>query len=549
VNGQEPNDIDCLTLDKEKSAQKIEQSVYKFGIHKGPKRGGGDAGVIYAFEWKRPGMKDEVIDVVFHEFEHSTPPGVDTDVDNILMNKHGLTRKVLGPGLVPIETALRHIEQKSFVYYCEPNPDKKTELLRLQKFFERGWTCKTQIPLEVRNKLAEGLDKSGLPNELRGCAEFNKEWWKVEATKLSIGKALVAKPEVDTTISEAASSDPGGGMKEQRPMKHNDMQLQEMLRLARSCLKYEALPGEPSMRVFFDKFDAELTAKEAKSSAEQSAEVGTDKQLNQPEVQESTTTPPLGAKETIDSMLKNIASIQKVLNNSSFQQIVEQSGKDVDNLSSLCQLSDDIPADRRTCKNQTAQLEQIAKEANKALEAASAELSQEVMKTLERQKDEMALEVELKRAQHQLRLAKDMVKRQNGEIENLHSNIHGLKVAATSSTQSAPAAVGGPYPPPSGSGRSKAGRTRPTPGVQMVSQGNVTSGEPGFSSNMGEASLSAAEMSGAVDVCGNTLDPRQTSQMRPPPNLAHSIVLPPKNRNYESVLTRPRDSAWKMFIP
>merc|ERR1719482_975281 len=55
-------------------------------------------------------------------------------------------------------------------------------------------------------------------------------------------------------------------------MKHNDLQLQELLRLARSCLKYERLPGELSERGFFDKFDSEH-AQQSKSdagSAEQS---------------------------------------------------------------------------------------------------------------------------------------------------------------------------------------------------------------------------------------------------------------------------------------
>ena len=45
-------------------------------------------------------------------------------------------------------------------------------------------------------------------------------------------------------------------------MKHNDLQLTEMLRLARSCLKYDRVPGEMSEQKYFDKFDAEHASTE-----------------------------------------------------------------------------------------------------------------------------------------------------------------------------------------------------------------------------------------------------------------------------------------------
>ena len=54
-------------------------------------------------------------------------------------------------------------------------------------------------------------------------------------------------------------------------MRHNDLELQSMLRLARSCLKYERVPGEMCERDFFDKFDAEhALAERSKERSEDS---------------------------------------------------------------------------------------------------------------------------------------------------------------------------------------------------------------------------------------------------------------------------------------
>jgi len=201
-------------------------------------------------------------------------------------------------------------------------------------------------------------------------------------------------------------------------MKHNDLELQALLRLARSCVKYERIPGEQGERGFFEKFEAEHAERSRQSEA-----------------------------ELAERSLEQDASITK-----------EELKVDMHlELSPPLEAPGEDPPDARTLRHQTTQLEHTLTEARQLLEAATKELQQEVLKRMRLETEERTAEEALQKSQRQRRLAKDMVKRQNVEIKTLHSDVQMLKVVVS---QPPPL----PQPPATGPGRPKASRPRPAAG-------------------------------------------------------------------------------------
>lgn len=264
-------------------------------------------------------------------------------------------------------------------------------------------------------------------------------------------------------------------------MKHNDGELQALLRLARSCVKYERVPGEQGERGFFEKFEAEHAERSRQSEAELAER----------------------SLEQDDTITQEDPKVDMLLE---LSPPLEAPGED--------------PPDARTLRLQTTQLEHTLTEARQLLEAATKELQQEVLKRMRLETEERTAEEALRKSQHQRRLAKDMVKRQNVEIKTLHSDVQMLKAAI-----SQPPLL--PQPPATGPGRPKATRPRPAAGRLAPAEDDAT------------ASISSPSV--------------QTSKQapRPPPALAASMILPPKSRTFSAVLaSRPKDSnEWKTYIP
>jgi len=203
-------------------------------------------------------------------------------------------------------------------------------------------------------------------------------------------------------------------------MKHNDQQLQTLLRLARSCLKYDRLPGEMEESHFFSKFEKEFAEQSRQSEGSHSQRASLQESTSYPQNDQA-----LGPLEVTPPL----------------------------------EGPDEEPPDLQTLKEQTAQIEEATALARKALEEATVEMARKCIKREAVLKEEKAKEVDLQRAQRQLRLAKDMIKRQNVEIKELYSNLCTLRAEAAGSTQSAPGAYPTPQPPPLSS-RPKA---RPAP--------------------------------------------------------------------------------------
>lgn len=331
---------------------------------------------------------------------------------------------------------------------------------------------------------------------------------QLAATAGSVGDDEVANGTSSSTVLQA------------NVMKHNDLQLQELLRLARSCLKYDRLPGELAERGFFDKFDREH-AERSKSDVDLQQDAG-NTSVSAAEVEE----------------LKQIVNLE---------------------LTPPLEGPDEDPPDVRTLKEQTAQIERAVAEAQQLIEAATTELSSEVLKRWTFEKDEKGREVDLQRSQRQLRLAKDMVKRQNVEIKELHSNLQTLQLAAAS-TQSAPAAI--PTPPP-GCGRPKA---RPAPrlvgrpvGPRARAAALVAEGEasvsfsapadppapPAASTQSGPGAVEQSAVSSVNQPCKQAQRPRESIA-----DISTGIRLP-KSRTYEAVLasSNKNSDTWKLYIP
>jgi len=314
-------------------------------------------------------------------------------------------------------------------------------------------------------------------------------------------------------------------------MKHNDLQLQEMLRLARSCLKYDRLPGELSERGFFDKFEAEH-ADLAEQSRQQDSSCSS-----------ASTAAPLEESKLSASQSKWSTSLELL-------PPLEGPGEDV--------------PDVRTLKEQTAQIEWAIADTQRALEAASAELAQDYIKRIQLEKDEKAREVELQRQQRQLRLAKDMVKRQNIEIKELHDNLRTLQLAAASS-QSAPSTILSPQPP-DGPCRMKA---RPAPrlvgrplGPRARAAALVASCDTEYSPKAIAPAVSPAPSAAptqtalAMDQATAELQrgrgaAEQAPRTRDQLASTSTSIVQPKSRIFSSVLasSNRQGDTWKLYIP
>lgn len=355
------------------------------------------------------------------------------------------------------------------------------------------------------------------------------------------GMALVdTKAAAPTPVANmAGTGDNESQVLQPNVMKHNDLQLQELLRLARSCLKHDRLPGELSERGFFDKFQTEHDSLLAEQSL----------------LQDSTRIEP-GEALSYSSISSTALPLEE--SKLSTNQSRWSTFQCLEILPALENPGEDVP-DVRTLKEQTAQIERGIAETQQALQAATAELAQDYIKRIQMEKDEKAREVELQRQQRQLRLAKDMVKRQNIEIKELHDNLKTLQLAA-SSTQSAPSAIlapqrpDGPYrlkarPAPRLVGRPLGPRARAAAllascdtDISPEAVAVVTPPAPSATLTQTAMGRDQATADGASEQA-----PRRREQLAFMP----TTIVQPKSRTFSSVLASSNKTAdtWKLFIP
>jgi hypothetical protein len=286
-------------------------------------------------------------------------------------------------------------------------------------------------------------------------------------------------------------------------------------------------------RDFFDKFDAEHALAERSKERSEDSRAASKKTVDESVAVSSEA---LSMDDTIEATLNHISALQKLVSNScatlQLPEVLESSANQI----KVARGEEQSGA--RTFKNQTAQLEHMTAEAKKVLHYCNNEVNQEILKRANIEEEVRNSEAELQKAQHQLRLAKDMVKRQNCEMKKCHADLKELKALAVASTQSAACSAQEPQPPSTGTARPKA--NRPKVAARRVNG-------PSGATESDDAAGSEVQDSMAERTLTQT---SQVSQPRPP-NLAHSLVLPPKSRAYAPALAgRPKDDdAWKKFIP
>jgi|EP00427_Karlodinium_veneficum_P015260 hypothetical protein len=302
------------------------------------------------------------------------------------------------------------------------------------------------------------------------------------------------------------------GKKEALPMKHNDLQLQELLKLARSCLKYEHLPGEPSEQDFFDRFSAEAEA-EAKNLAD----------LSQ---QQSTT-----------SMLPDPLSLISGL-------------EDFELLLSPPLETDGQPQpDPQTLKSQISQIESATAKVKKVLEDSNLELRAEILKRFRYEKELQASETEFQKLRRQKMLAMDMVKRQNNEIKELDRSIRELSAPPELPSSSRQASMcAAPSKPKTGRPRPaswKPASNFPDPSVVQCSVSSSGSGTVDATSSL--ALKSSVQTNSRL----RSATPDASSIQLTDFEVQTGLSLRHLRKQYSSVLaSKPKHiDAWKMYIP
>eukprot|EP01107_Rhizomastix_libera_P006150 TRINITY_DN20255_c0_g1_i1.p1 TRINITY_DN20255_c0_g1~~TRINITY_DN20255_c0_g1_i1.p1 ORF type:complete len:160 (+),score=31.24 TRINITY_DN20255_c0_g1_i1:68-481(+) len=101
------------------------------------------------------------------------PPGIDSDVGNLLVTPLGITTHVTLNIPIPLAKAIKHAKQKQFVFFYNVE-DRHTYSqceYRLVKYFTRGWQCLNICP----NQLTQLRQFHYLctPKE-----KYMKKWWE-----------------------------------------------------------------------------------------------------------------------------------------------------------------------------------------------------------------------------------------------------------------------------------------------------------------------------------------------------------------------------------
>lgn len=103
--------------------------------------------LVFGNNGRWPSFDMDMVDLV-QVVKVLAPPGVDCDVGNMVLGageamEFGLKLKVKNnPKLLSLGQSLQHCQEKKFVfYYSGFGPYMPKAQARLQKYFERGWTC------------------------------------------------------------------------------------------------------------------------------------------------------------------------------------------------------------------------------------------------------------------------------------------------------------------------------------------------------------------------------------------------------------------------
>ena len=111
------------------------------------------------------------------------PPGVDSNVGNLMFTQKGIELKVNTKGLQSVVETIAHCQQNKAIYYrdfndhstCGNETVSKICQRRLLKLLKRGWTCITPVPEFIMNKEEFKKFKPLIKPE----AKWKKDWHKL----------------------------------------------------------------------------------------------------------------------------------------------------------------------------------------------------------------------------------------------------------------------------------------------------------------------------------------------------------------------------------
>jgi hypothetical protein len=303
-------------------------------------------------------------------------------------------------------------------------------------------------------------------------------------------------------------------------MKHNDLQLLEMLKLARSCLKYDHLPGEPTQQDFFDRF-----------SRESEAESKTFPSLSQFDSTPTTSTLP-GIEELLLELQLEPPLEPDVVKDPDLSHLQKQT----------------------TLKLQISQIEAATAKLRNALTDTTDKYYSELKMRVGYEKTLQSSETELQKLRKQKMQAVDMVKRQDLEIKELHKTIKKLSAPPELPSSTPESSICAPP------GKPKTGRPRPATLKSTGNSSDPSAMQSSVSSDRSRAvdgpnSVALTSMRSATpDTPGLDLLEIQTGLSRRHVGKTYSKVLASRPGLSLRHASEPKEieqamSQWKLFIP
>eukprot|EP00928_Gymnodinium_smaydae_P014454 TRINITY_DN15292_c0_g1_i1.p1 TRINITY_DN15292_c0_g1~~TRINITY_DN15292_c0_g1_i1.p1 ORF type:complete len:404 (+),score=106.66 TRINITY_DN15292_c0_g1_i1:162-1214(+) len=189
-------------------------------------------------------------------------------------------------------------------------------------------------------------------------------------------------------------------------MRHNDDRLQELLHLAKACVKVGRCPGDLRARDFFDRFDAEAREAAAREAAEDGELYG-DEQARESRPARPLTPPPLAATP-----------------------------------------EEGLPPERQVSRwrREVRDLASAVSKKQQELELLNQEASREVLERCRASDELAAARVELKKQQRALNEVRDMYRLQERELEALQSAVASAKETSAALLAAKRLAVPPPMP-------------------------------------------------------------------------------------------------------
>ncbi|ETI45821.1 hypothetical protein F441_09644, partial [Phytophthora nicotianae CJ01A1] len=135
----------------------------------------GAKGAAHCLQISAPFLKKAIeIDLVDPTKVHVTPPGVDTDVGNVMVSMDGLQKKYqyADGGHIPLEKAIRHALKKEFVFFYDTSKHDASVTRRLRKYLDRQWTCISPIAESCLSQLSNSQRSLIHPK-----SKYQIAWW------------------------------------------------------------------------------------------------------------------------------------------------------------------------------------------------------------------------------------------------------------------------------------------------------------------------------------------------------------------------------------